>query len=346
METSRLADLNQAEFQRLQTADLMRALSAKAFGGVRPGDYFAEHWPTSVNREVVTRYFEKAAVTANSTTDSAALMAPGLVRGFVPLVKAASVLGKLPLTAAPFNVTIARQTAGSSTAWVGENMPKPASKLGFGAVTLPWSKAVSFVVVSKELLRLDKPGSVEQLQQTLRDEMVAFTDKEFLSSTAATPTVRPAGILAGVTPVTPTASLGADLATLVNTFFTNRPYAVAPYVVCSPAVAAKIAAVQNLGRDITVEGGRLLGLPVVTTPAAGANAIVLDAPVIFLADGGIGLDTSEEAMLEMVDVPTSPPVAATVYQSIWGTDQIAIRCERFVSWVVVASNAVQYLVVA
>jgi hypothetical protein len=132
---------------------------------------------------------------------------------------------------------------------------------------------------------------------------------------------------------------------LVNTFFTNRPYPLAPYFVCSPGTASKIAAL-DIGRSLTVNGGTLLGLPAVITPAAGANAIVVDAPGVYLADGGIDLDVSEEAMLEMVDAATNPPVAATVFQSIWQTNMIAIKCERFVCWTVVASNAVQYLVVA
>jgi len=342
---TRLAELNRTDLQHHQATDLMRALSAQWFGGGAPAEYFAERWPQAVHRDLVTKHFEtlytKAAVAPTDSVSAAPLMAPGLLRGFLPLVKATSVLGQLPLTPAPFNVKIAKQITGSSSAWVGENVPKPISKLGFGSITLPWSKTASIVVVTEELLKLTQPGSNEQLQQTLRDEMVIFTDKEFLSTTAATPAVRPAGILNGVTPVTPS----ADLKLLVNTFFTNKPYPLGPYVVLSPAVAAKVA-VLDIGRDVTVNGGTLLGLPVVTTPAAAANAIVLDAPGIYLADGGINFNASQDALIEMVDTTTNPPVAATVYHSCWQTNTIAVLCERFVCWVVAASNAVQYLVVA
>ena len=204
---------------------------------------------------------------------------------------------------------------------------------------------MSFIVVTKELLQLSEPGSAEQLQATLRDEMVVFTDKEFLSTTAATANVRPAGILNGVTPITATADLTADLKSLVNTFFTNRPYPLAPYFICSPGTASKIAAL-DIGRETTVNGGTLLGLPVITTPAAAANAIVVDAPGVYLADAGIDLDVSTEAMLEMSDAVTSPPVAATVFQSLWQTDMVAIRAERFVCWAVVGTNCVQFVTVA
>ena len=224
---------------------------------------------------------------------------------------------------APFNVKIARQTAGSSTQWIGEALPKPVSKLGFGNLTLPWSKSASIIVVTKELMMLTEPGSAEQLEQTLRDEMVVFTDQEFLSATAAVANVRPAGILAGVTPITATADLAADLKTLVNTFFANRPYPLGPYVVTSPATASKIAAL-DVGRDVSVNGGTLLGLPAVITPAAGAKVIVLDAPAIYVADGGIDLDISEDAAIEMVDT-SGVPGATTVYSSMFQMDEIAIE---------------------
>jgi len=76
------------------------------------------------------------------------------------------------------------------------------------------------------------------------------------------------------------------------------------------------------------------------------NAVMLDAPGIYLADAGIALDISREAMLEMVDATTNPPTAATVMQSTFQTNTVAIRCEQFVTWVVAVSNAVQHLVVA
>jgi HK97 family phage major capsid protein len=265
MDTPRLAEQNRADVQREKTADLMRALSARAFGRPHPAEYFAERWPRSLHRDVVRRHFEapytKAAVAGGSTQDATwagPLMVPELMAGFLPLLRAASVLAKLPLTPCPFNTRIAKQTAGSSTAWVGENVPKPVSKLAFGNVTLPWSKTVSFIVVTRALLELVEPGSADQLQQTLKDEMTVFVDKEFLGTTAAVANVRPGGILAGITPVTATADLTADLKTLVNTFFTNRPYLLAPYMVCSPGTASKIAAL-DVGRNVTVNGGTVLG---------------------------------------------------------------------------------------
>jgi hypothetical protein len=353
----RLSTLTATQLQHHQTADLMRALSAKTFAPMDPAEYFAERWPRAVHRDLVVKHFATAnlepdythAATPPGTTTDAAwaapLMVPALVAGFLPLVKAASVLGKLPLTPAPFNVKLAKQTAGSSTAWSGENSPKPVSKLGFGNNTLAPSKCVSIIVVTDELLRLAAPGSETLLANTIRDEVNAFVDREFLGATAAVAGVRPAGILAGVTPIVTTGTLAGDLAALAAAFFTARPSPFAPYFVFSPGTASKVAAL-DMGRDVTVNGGSLLGVPVVVSPGAASNAILLDAPAIYLADGGINLDTSREALLHMNDAPDAPPTAATVLVSLYQDNLVGIRAERFVSWVTVGANAVQYAVVA
>jgi hypothetical protein len=348
---TRLAELNRTDLQRIQSADLMRVLSAKHFGGTRPVDYFVERWPHSVHRDVVTRHFEtlhtKSTVAPGLATDgtwAGPLMVPSLLSGFLPLVKAASVLAKLPLTPCPFNVRIAKQIAGGSTSWQGEVAQKPITKLGFGNVSILWAKCLSMIVVSEELMRLAAPGSVEQLQQTITNEITIFVDTAFLSAAAAVPGVSPAGILNGITPITATADLAKDLGTLVATFHANRPWPFAPVLILSPAVASKVKALGAIGTDLTPEGGSLLNVPVVLSPAAGANAIVCDAAAIYLADAGLDLGISREALIEMVDTSAAPS-ASTVYQSTFQQNSVALRVERFVYWLVVGPNAVQYVVV-
>ena len=349
----RLSDLTNLQLHQHQAADLMRALAAQHFSPNDPSEYFKSRWPRQLHTDLICKHFDEGflehkAVVAPGTTSDATwaqpLMAPSLLAGFLALVKASSVLGRLPVTPSPFNAKIVRQLSGSSTAWSGENTMKPVSKLGFGNLTLTWSKCLSLVVVTEELMRLTSAESNQQLQQTIKDEVVVFTDKAFLSTAAAVVGVNPAGILNGVTPITATADLAADLKTLVNTFFTNRPYPMAPVVILSPAVMAKVAAL-DVGRDVTMNGGTLYGLPVYVTPAALANAIVADAAAIYVADAGLDVRISREAMIEMVDTSAAPS-ASTIYTSLFQTNEIAIMCERYVHWLVAATNAVQFLAVA
>src|SRR5690606_33312572 len=94
----------------------------------------------------------------------------------------------------------------------------------------------------------------------------------------------------------------------------------------------------NLGKD----GGTLLGLPVIVseqvpTTSAGSIVALLNAQDIYLGDeGGIAIDVSREASLEMSSTPTmdggaSPPVPAQVV-SLWQNNLVGFRAERTINW--------------
>ncbi len=115
---------------------------------------------------------------------------------------------------------------------------------------------------------------------------------------------------------------------------------------------------QRAFPGITPNGGDLLGLPVVTSQycilGTPANNLILliAAPEIFLADdGGFTIDVSREASLEMNDAPTmtsgalGSPTGATgsVVVSMFQTNSIAIRCERFINWARKRSSAVVWM---
>jgi hypothetical protein len=85
------------------------------------------------------------------------------------------------------------------------------------------------------------------------------------------------------------------------------------------------------------------GYPVIVSAEAGANAIILDANAIMLADDGLQIDASDQAALQMSDAPDTPP---TAYVSMWQTDCAAIRVERFIGWRPIVAGAVQYAGVA
>jgi HK97 family phage major capsid protein len=351
-----LSDLTAARAHDLNVRDLMRVLCAKTFGsGDAIGYYLArwentdpeKNWPLVRARfDALTTYGDtlrtKAAIGPGTTTDptwAKPLVTPAMVGGFLALLRATSVLGKIPFTAAPFNTKLAAQTAGASSTWVTESSVKPITKLGFANVTLPIAKCQSIVVVTAELMRLAAPNSEGLLATTIRDEVVTFTDATLLSTSAVAGA--PPGILNGITPVTDTGSLAGNLTALVAKFFTDRPQPIAPVVICSSAVASKIAAL-DLGRDVTVNGGTLLGLPVAVSPGAGANVIALDAPALFVADEGVDLDVSTQAAIEMTDAPTG--TAASVVTSLYQANLAGIRAERFIYWALAIPTAVQYMV--
>ena len=44
------------------------------------------------------------------------------------------------------------------------------------------------------------------------------------------------------------------------------------------------------------------------------------------------IDASQEASLQMDSAPASPADATTVYVSLWQTNTVGLRAERFVNW--------------
>jgi hypothetical protein len=104
---------------------------------------------------------------------------------------------------------------------------------------------------------------------------------------------------------------------------------------------------------ITASGGTFMGLPVITSQYMPAGTIILaSASEIFLADDGQAtVDASTEASLEMA-APASgglasgsggpeTPMSAAV--SLWQTNSIGIRAERYINWAPRRAGAVQYL---
>jgi hypothetical protein len=57
----------------------------------------------------------------------------------------------------------------------------------------------------------------------------------------------------------------------------------------------------------------------------------------------VSIDMSAEASLQMDSAPVSPADATTVYVSLWQTNSVGLRAERFINWKRVHANAVMYL---
>ena len=335
-----LSALTSKQYLQLETTEMVRVLSAKAcasrLGSASPAEYYQQRWGTSPMAPIVLRAFEwerktedalqtKAAVLPGTTTDAAwakPLVTSRLSDGYLSLVQQASVLGQMPVTPAPFSTSIPYQISGASMKWVGQNSPKPVTRLGFGTFSLDPTKGAGIIVVTAELMKLSAPGAEAFLQSTLVNELTAFVDTTLLSAAAATPE-SPAGILAGVT-------VSASIAATVAAFGASRPRALAPTWIVSPA---------NKGK-LTLDNGMLTNYPVVTSPSAGANLILVDAPALVVADDGVILDTSDQAVVQMDDAP-APATAATLYVSLWQENLVGIRVERFINWKVVP-GAVQF----
>lgn len=324
-----------------------------------------KHW-TEQTPEVLAVL--KAAVAAGTTTDptwAAPLVEYRLmVDDFIEYLRPRTVIGRIPgLRRVPFKIKVPRQTAGASVNWVGEGKVKPVSKLAFDSVSLDHYKIAGIIALTEELVRFSNPSAEALVRADLAAAIIEFMDKEFTDPTKAEAAgVSPASITFGVTSVpasgTTAAALKTDLQALLAKFLDNDMSLESAVWLMTQNMALKIGMMENaLGQatypNVTMQGGTLLGLPVVASenmvatggsPGGGSMIILASAAEIMLADDGETLiDASREASLQMDSAPDSPPTGTTTLVSLWQHNMVGIKAERFINWKKRNPNAVQYI---
>jgi HK97 family phage major capsid protein/HK97 family phage prohead protease len=315
----------------------------------------------------------KANVNAGATLDST-WAAPlvdyqNFAGDFVEYLRPQTILGQFgvggipALNSIPFNVRITGQTSGGTGYWVGEGAPKPLTKFDFNATELRWAKVAAISVLTEELIRFSNPSAERLVRQALADALRARLDIDFIDpSKAASSNVSPASITNGVTAISSTGSdadaIRTDIRALWAPFIAaNNPPNTAVYIMSSTTALALSLMVNTLGQPefpgLTMRGGTLGGVPVIvseyadnTAGSAGGLVILVNARDIWLADdGGFTIDASREASLQMDDAPTNDSSTGTEASlvSMWQTNSVALRAERYINWAKRRTSAVAYL---
>jgi hypothetical protein len=319
-------------------------------------------------------YRMKATVAAGTSLDStwaAPLVYAATFGGdFIDYLRPRTLIGQANFRPVPFNVRIGGQTSGGTAGWVGQGKAKPVTKFDFNATTIPFTKVAAISVITQELARFSDPSAAMLVRDSLADAVIARIDTDlFDPDLAAVTNVSPAGLLNGVSPVAVNdntidfadpASVRCALALLWapwdSTFMGARP---AYY--STPAVARMLSLSREaLGTPafpgMTPMGGTLDGVPFRVSQylannggSGGAPLILVDEAEVYLADdGSVTLDASDVATIEMSDAPvgsSSTTVAAsgTLPVSMWQTNSVAFRAERFIWWGLRRSGAIQWI---
>jgi hypothetical protein len=258
-----------------------------------------------------------------------------LASGFAAVVHSKSVFGQIRgLNQIPFRTRVPVQSQDPTFGWIGENIVKGVSAAAFtSGVVLEMLKAVGLIVLTNEFLQLTTAGVADALRNMLVRTLVAFQDKAFLDPASAALTgVRPASITNGVTPIAGTGNFANDMQALLDQFFAARPGATDPTLLANGAIAAQLRA-PNSG---------FAGYDIIATEAALNNVIMVDGSGIYYADGGVVIDISKEATVQMNSVPDSPPTASTTLTSLWQQNLVGYRAERTLNWTA-TPTAVAYL---
>jgi HK97 family phage major capsid protein/HK97 family phage prohead protease len=318
---------------------------------------------------------QKANVTAVSTGGAGvgALAQYQLYQGdFIEFLRPRTIVGQFgtngvpALRRVPFMVSIPRQLTGGTGYWVGEGKPKPLTNFTHDRVTLPFHKVANIAVVTEEMLRLSTPSVEGLLRDALAAAIIETMDTSFIDPDfAGVSGVSPASITYGATGVaasgTDNNAVISDFAARFDLMLSNNMPTSGLVAIMPASIALRLSLARNeLGQRVndglTINGGSWNGIPVIVSehmagggglsPASGGLIVIVNANEIYLADDGqVTIDVSREASLQMLDNPTNDvttPTATSVV-SLWQTDSVGFRAERFVSWMRRRDNAVTYI---
>lgn len=323
-------------------------------GNTHEAAEYAKRWDDSTPDVALSLKAAVAAGTTTGATWASPLINNTMVNEFVELLRPATILGKIPnLRNVPFLCKVPTQTAGGTYGWVGEAKPKPLTQLAFGSQTLGVTKVAGIIVLTEELVRFSNPKAEELVRDDMIKGIAQFLDQQFTDpAVAAVAGVNPASVTNGAPTAAATANPLADIMGLINHFATNNIPVDGVTFIMSPANALALSfktysdgSPQFPG--VGLAGGTYKGLTFITSNTVTTNVIALQpSQILYADDGGVTIDASREASLQMDSAPMSPADATTVYVSLFQTNSVALRAERFVNWLRINTNAVKYLTAA
>lgn len=338
---------------------IAKALAYMSQGELTPGQVAEMRWGKS-NPMLVNVI--KAAVAGHGSGSGEAgaelVSADNRYTGdFIDFLYAQTVFNRLPLREIPANVTVKGQDGAATAYWTGESKPIPVSKGDFSSVSLTPLKVAALAVLSNELMRDSSPSAEMLIRDALVQAASQRIDLTFLSATAASAGVSPAGLLNGVSAESTQGADGdgvrADIKALYALFISARNASGLNFVM-SKSLAKSLQLMRNaLGQrefpDITQEGGSLEGDPVITGDNVNAAHLILLKPsdIYKIGDGGIQVSMSRDATIEQDTAPSGAsdtPVAQSAYPvSMFQSESTAVKVVWSMNFAKRRTGAVQYV---
>ena len=312
---------------------------------------YCGQWP-QIENSLRQKTAQLVGTTTHATYASPLVYAQNLVSEFVGLLWPMSVMGRIQgLRRVPFNSRIPRETSVITAEWVGEGRAKPVGQLAFDTISLTFAKCALIIGLTDELTRFSSPSAETAARDTLAEGITKFIDTQFLSANAAVTNVSPAGILNGAD--TDTAS-GTDATAVIHDirqilahYQVNDIPTDGLAIIMQPVLASSIASLYTtLGvpqfPNVSGTGGNVLGLQIITSNNVPSGYVIsMHPPSVAIADeGGLQIDASREASVEMESDPTSGNYHLI---SAFQSNLVFVRAERYITWARLRSKGVFYL---
>jgi len=235
--------------------------------------------------------------------------------------------------------------AAAAGAWVSEGSPIPVRALSFSAAILRPRRLGVISVYTREMAESSNIEAV--VRQTLGEATGLALDAKLFSADAASANA-PAGLFAGVTPLTPTTITGSTTpAEAAATDIGNLFAALA--AVGAGKTAVIVAAMPQATRLKMIVGPRFdHDILASTALAAGTVAVVEVASLVSGFGSTVEFNTSKVGTVHLED--TSPqditggtPSPAVPVKSLWQTDEIGLRSTLWAAWGLRAAGHAQFL---
>jgi hypothetical protein len=299
----------------METRDHVQSLETKARATARLAWAIAnDNWLSDTSNSVASfnargwkRYegHAKAATSATTTTDEAIALMP-LDTALLREIGQATIDGRLdgalrlPLTVA------SRLQVGSVTATtVDESGTKPVARLTFTVGDAPVEKTIGEIIISREAAQALGAETQAAIRELLVDAVARETDRRFVA----------AAVAAG----TSTALSVATLLSSISSGAATRPHLVG-------GVDQLLALAPGVLRDL-----REMGVAIVPSAAAAGQLIAIDASGVLIQDGGIDVQVGRHANVLLDD---GVGEAGTTTISLFQSNMVSIRCERFVRFTI------------
>ena len=314
---------------------------------------------------------EKGNVVAGSTISGTwasdlVLDEGGSFADFADYLRPATIVGKFgtngipSLNTIPFRTALGISTVGMDGYWVGEGLAKPLTAGNVNKTFLEPLKCANITVLTQELLLSSKISAEQYVQRELRNALVSLIDVSFIDpNNAGSANVEPAAITYQADAIVASSGgdaddIRTDLRSLIQKFVNaNQEDGTIVLIMRTGDALAASMLTNALGQrefaDITMNGGTLYGMPVITSQNVPSGVIVAVQPseIYFADEGGFMLDASDQASLLMTTDANAnhnsiTPTGSQVV-SMWQTNSVAFRCERILNWARRRDTAVAYI---
>jgi hypothetical protein len=234
---------------------------------------------------------------------------------------------------------------GVAASFVGEDAPVPVAAVSMTDSSQVPNKISIILPFSKDLAKASDDRGAVLLERDGSRALAVGEDAALLSSDAAVTGERPAGLHFGLTSFE--ASGGdteGDVLALLGSV--RQGAAVSPVFITSPQGALSLAGTREgtggnrVFPNVTARGGDILGVPLLVSTGSPNYLTLLDADALLVTEGGIDITASNIASIQM---DSAPSAGAQQLVSMFQTNCIALRLQRWISWRLAYADAAGFI---